>query len=48
MVHDIVCLVTIVIDIKGYVPGTSETSIPGVVACGDVKDNKYRQAYGGG
>ncbi|MEK8210359.1 thioredoxin-disulfide reductase [Paenibacillus sp. FSL L8-0696] len=31
----------------GYVqvkPGTSETNIPGVFACGDVQDDKYRQA----
>lgn len=34
-------------DPQGYLvvnPGTSETSIPGVFACGDVKDPKYRQA----
>ncbi|MCC2684060.1 MAG: thioredoxin reductase [Paenibacillaceae bacterium] len=34
-------------DSVGYVqvkPGTSETNIPGVFACGDVQDSKYRQA----
>ncbi len=31
----------------GYIkvkPGTSETNIPGIFACGDVQDSKYRQA----
>lgn len=34
-------------DSNGYIqviPGTSTTNIPGVFACGDVQDSKYRQA----
>jgi len=34
-------------DTKGYIVttlGTSETNIPGVFACGDVQDSRYRQA----
>ncbi|AIQ14508.1 thioredoxin-disulfide reductase [Paenibacillus durus] len=37
----------ITIDSSGYIvtnPGTSETNIPGVFACGDVQDTRYRQA----
>lgn len=37
----------IAINPEGYImtnPGTSETNIPGVFACGDVQDTRYRQA----
>lgn len=35
------------LDEKGYVktdPGTSKTSMPGMFACGDLQDSRYRQA----
>ncbi len=35
------------LDEKGYVktdPGTSKTGIPGIFACGDLQDSRYRQA----
>lgn len=34
-------------DANGYIvvnPGTSETNVPGIFACGDVQDTRYRQA----